>query len=434
MKPNLTIKLAVLATAVLANIIPFNLAQASTFDEQQIDQTKIIAIARPYGDNKYDLLVIEQIPGKRECWQENGANPVLIEPLLLNFDFTGICRRSTDSNGYSIRMAGQDYGLDYILRLVERNGELVLIGTNRVNPSQEIVLGRTQGLIRSFMKISLDPNWQFTRRTFQGRALGHFYFSNNQVGTPDSNATAPVIPTPETFTPANPTPINPMPANPTPQNSIPSSSNSSSSTVSFADITTDIYKSEIEQAIALGFVSGFKEDNTFRPDIALTREQLVSMVIEALSKIPNTKIKIPQQVSSAPYPDVESSRWSAAKIEWAKTNQIVKGYPDGTFQPTKEVTRAELMAVLRQSAEYAKVQQGLSPQLASQQNPKAFSDTAGHWAEPLVSQMSAYCQVASPVNESGDTFSPNNPSLRNYAAAATLRMLNCTKTENISKK
>jgi N-acetylmuramoyl-L-alanine amidase len=401
MNSKLPLRLAVLVTAVFTNIIPFNSVKASTFDEQPIDQTKVIAIARPYGSNKYDLLVIEQIPGKKACWQESGSQPVLVEPLLLNYDFTGICRRSTDSNGYSIRISGKDYGLDYLLRLIERNGELVLIGTNRANPSQEIVVGTTQGLSKGFLKIILNPGWQFTRRTFQGRALGHFYFSRDQVPSGSEGSTS-----------VSPTPVSPTPG---------------SSTIVFADIATDTYKSEIEQAVALGFVSGFKEDATFRPQVALTREQLVSLVIEALSKVSQIKIDPSQSVSSQPYPDIESSRWSAAKIQWAKENQIIKGYPDGTFRPTQAVTRAELMAVLRQAAVYVRVQRGLSPELAATQKPKSFADTSNHWAEDLISQMSAYCQVASPVNETGSDFAPNDSALRNYAAAATLRMLNCIK-------
>jgi hypothetical protein len=58
-----------------------------------------------------------------------------------------------------------------------------------------------------------------------------------------------------------------------------------------------------------------------------------------------------------------------------------------------------------------------------------FLDTKGHWGEPLISQMSSYCRVASPLNETGNSFYPNTASGRDYAAAATLRMSNCLKTE-----
>ncbi len=53
----------------------------------------------------------------------------------------------------------------------------------------------------------------------------------------------------------------------------------------FRDITDDIYANEIEQAVALGIVTGF-EDRTFRPQTPVTREQLVSMVIRAISDVP----------------------------------------------------------------------------------------------------------------------------------------------------
>lgn len=180
--------LAALSAVTVTGLISGDSVKASTFDETPLDQSKVVAVARPYGDNKYDLFVIEQIPEKQACWNESGANPVLIEPLLLNFDFTGICRRATDSNGYSIRIDGKDYGLDYMLRLVERNGELVLVGTNRMNPSQEIIVGRTRGLSSGFLKIQLEAGWQFSKRTYQGTVLGHFYFSGRQAGMGVSEA------------------------------------------------------------------------------------------------------------------------------------------------------------------------------------------------------------------------------------------------------
>jgi hypothetical protein len=185
MKSSLLQKLVIITTVTLGSIPALSPAQAqSLYTEQGIDPTKIVVVARPYGqagETKYDLLVIEQFPGKRSCWSEKGTNPTLIDPLLLQFNFVQDCRRSTDANGYSIRMDGQDRGLDYLLRVVDRNGELVLIGSNRSkNGPEEIVLGRSQGLkTGQFHKIILEPGWQMTKRTYKGKALGHFYFSNS---------------------------------------------------------------------------------------------------------------------------------------------------------------------------------------------------------------------------------------------------------------
>ena len=181
---------------------------ATNFSEQEIDDNRLVAVARPYDNGKkYDLLVIEQLPGARPCWQETGSNPVFIDPLLLNFDFTGSCERSTDSNGYSIRINGEDYGLDYLFRIVERNGELWLVGTPRgrnASVKPELVIGRTRGLKPGLLKIFLNPGWRMTQRTISGTPLHHIYFSarNTDFPTPDSENSSPKVPaSPQNNTP-----------------------------------------------------------------------------------------------------------------------------------------------------------------------------------------------------------------------------------------
>ncbi len=194
MKINFSSKFAAIASLLLTSIPLALPAKASQFTETAIDQTQVIAIARPYGDRKYDLLVIEQIPKKKQCWAESGSMPVMVDPLLLNYDFTGICRRSTDSNGYSVRLDGQDYGLEYLLRIVPRGNELVLVGTSRTGKAPELILGSTQGLQAGFMKIILKPGWQFTKRTFNNKVLGHFYFSGKQADVLNPSNVQPEMP------------------------------------------------------------------------------------------------------------------------------------------------------------------------------------------------------------------------------------------------
>ncbi|OLT60395.1 DUF3747 domain-containing protein [Moorena bouillonii] len=393
-------KLATFATVALATAFSAislgNQTSAATFEQKQVKQGKFIAVAQPFGANSHQLLIIEQKSNKRACWSESGTNPVIVDPLLLNFDFTGICGRSTDSNGYSMRMAGEDLGLDYILSIVERNGELLLVGKHRLDrKAPEVIIGRTGGISQGFMKIFLQPGWEFAKRMFNGKELGHVYLATNSpLGNTGSS---------------DPSDLPPLPPR---------------ETSKFRDITNDVYASEIEKAVAMGFIAGF-QDNTFRPQGFLTREQLVSMVIEGLGKLPGANITVPTQASGRPYQDVEAGRWSAAKIQWARDNNIVSGYPDGTFRPNKSVTRAELMAVQKKAAEFAKSLQGQPGVLVSNGSVTQFSDTEGHWAVALISEMSGYCQVASPLNERGNAFFPNSEARRNYAAAATLRMLNC---------
>ncbi|NCR10178.1 MAG: DUF3747 domain-containing protein [Microcystis aeruginosa LG13-11] len=152
-------------------------SQATLFEQREVNQEDFIAIARPYGNGKYDLLILQQIPGKRQCWAVNGTEPTIVQPLLLDFDFTGSCERATDSNGYSLRIQGKDYGLEYLLRIVQRNGELVLVGTPR-NPRQsEVIIGRTKGLGTGLIQIYLIDGWRFTKRSLAGQNLSHIYLT-----------------------------------------------------------------------------------------------------------------------------------------------------------------------------------------------------------------------------------------------------------------
>jgi N-acetylmuramoyl-L-alanine amidase len=369
------------AATVFSAVIPN--AQATTFGEIEIDQSEYVAVAAPYGDGLHQLLIIGQMTDEKPCWSESGSNPVIVDPLLVKFDFTGICDRKTDANGYSIRIDGEDQAQNYSLRIRQRGGDLVLVGSPPPNSQgQEIEIGRANGVTNSFAKIQLDPDWRFTKRTFEKKTLGHIYLTKGVSQIP------------------------------------------------FPDVENDIYLKEIRDAVALKFVSGFEEDNTFRPNTPLTREQLVSLVLESLKNVPGVTLNVPTSTSQNPYPDVVASRWSAPKIAFAKENKIVEGYPGGEFRPAQTVTRAEMMAVLRRAAEYTKNLKGLPPELQVKQTAFNFTDTANHpWASSLIRQMSSYCGVASPLNERGQAFMPDEASQRNYAAAATLRTLNCLKSE-----
>ncbi len=402
MKNSLRFTLTAIATAAISTISAFTPAKAALFGQTEVNQNDFIAVAAPVGSRGHQLLIIEQISDARSCWREYGSSPVKVDPLLLNFDFSGICGRSTDSNGYSIRVSGEDLGLDYSLRVVRDGNDLVLKGVPGFNSDgPEIEIGRAYGYTSDFAKIQLNPQWDFAKRTYQGRTLGHVYLATDaSLSEVASGGVTP--PPPDDDTP--------------------------SQTYTFNDIANDIYADEIQSAVDLGFIAGF-EDNTFRPQLSLTREQIVSMVAEALATLPNTNISVPSGVSFSPYPDVSASRWSAAKIQWARDNNIVSGYPDGRFRPAQPVTRAELMAVLRRAAEFGKTQQGRSAQLSATQTGVNFSDTDNHWAESLIDTMSSYCEVASPLNEVGTRFYPDSAAQRNYAAAATLRMLNCVKSD-----
>lgn len=172
--------LSLLSLFSLANysLLP---AHAVNFNTQELDQNNVIAIAQPSSRGRYSLIIIEQLNNQRQCWQEQAnANTIEVEALLLNFDFTGICGRSTDSNGYSVRVAGEDLSLQYRLQIIRGVSNLKLIAApikDRSLPDLEI--GQTHGISNDLTKIILNPGWRFTKRVYNGQVLGHIYLTND---------------------------------------------------------------------------------------------------------------------------------------------------------------------------------------------------------------------------------------------------------------
>ena len=198
-----------------------------------------------------------------------------------------------------------------------------------------------------------------------------------------------------------------------------------SSRSKFSDIGKNVYKPEIEAAANLGIVAGFP-DGTFRPYQRVTREQAVSMITDALNAI--SPIDFNQKPTSRvrPFLDVKPDRWSYSKITWAQWNIAPEGTPTGNFRPEDYITRANLVAFLREAAEFLQIKLGGSSFLEGTQEPIKFTDVSG-FNQQLALQMSAYCQVASPVNEKGTKFAPNKAATRDYTVAAIMRMLSCVK-------
>ena len=152
-------------------------AIASTFSNAEVEQDRFILLANEGGSR---LTILEQISNARACWDQTGSE---VEPLLLNFDFTGICGRASDMNGYSIRVNNQDLGLQYRLEVATQGNAMVLYARPRRGGGQRLEVGRTRGIPQEFGEIELNPGWRITRRVYNGQPLGHLYLTNEQTLT-----------------------------------------------------------------------------------------------------------------------------------------------------------------------------------------------------------------------------------------------------------
>lgn len=105
--------------------------------------------------------------------------------------------------------------------------------------------------------------------------------------------------------------------------------------------------------------------------------------------------------------------WAEAAIERAVENGVVNGYPDGTFRPESQVTRAEFLKMVLAAFE-------IEPIASGEQVP--FDDTAGHWASGYVN--AAIREGIVKADDYGNEFSPDRAITRYEMAVQLVRVLN----------
>lgn len=114
------------------------------------------------------------------------------------------------------------------------------------------------------------------------------------------------------------------------------------------------------------YLVGYK-DQTFRGENKMTREE-VAVMFSRLLKNPPQK----GQIYPHSFSDVDENRWSITAISYLEQLGIIKGYPDGSFRPDAEITRAEFAAM---ASKFADLKEG----------DKTFKDLdRDHWAYDLV--------------------------------------------------
>ncbi|MFZ3171030.1 MAG: S-layer homology domain-containing protein [Carboxydocellales bacterium] len=135
------------------------------------------------------------------------------------------------------------------------------------------------------------------------------------------------------------------------------------------DISRHWAKNDIMALVAKKIITGFP-DGTFKPELAVTREQLAIMLARAL------ELRTPQQKSGLT--DVPANYQYADYIYAAKSAGIINGYADQTFRPAQNATRAEVAKMLTTALALPATTSDLT----------AFKDVAvQHWAAPHIAAL-----------------------------------------------
>jgi hypothetical protein len=106
----------------------------------------------------------------------------------------------------------------------------------------------------------------------------------------------------------------------------------------FDDTVDNWSESSINGAVGEGIITGY-EDNTFRPNAPITREEMAVMISRALN--------IDEEVVEEYFDDIDTaSPWAQLSISRLGNRKILTGFPDGTFRPKDTLTRAEAVKVI----------------------------------------------------------------------------------------
>lgn len=105
----------------------------------------------------------------------------------------------------------------------------------------------------------------------------------------------------------------------------------------FTDVKPDQWYAEAVYALAAaGILNGY-EDRSFRPQESITRAEFAAVVTRAAA------LTIGDQDI---FRDVPASHWAHGAIAAVAQKEWITGYPDGTFGPEKQITRAEAVKIL----------------------------------------------------------------------------------------
>jgi len=123
--------------------------------------------------------------------------------------------------------------------------------------------------------------------------------------------------------------------------------------------------------VHISYISGYP-DGTVRPDANISREEAAAIISRIMDL---TNFGEPAG-ASVDFIDFDGSRWSADYVRRVANAGIIQGFPDGTFQHTESLTRAEFAAIISRFNRLS-LELGYEP----------FGDVGAHWSAAYVSRV-----------------------------------------------
>lgn len=162
---------------------------------------------------------------------------------------------------------------------------------------------------------------------------------------------------------------------------------------SFKDVSKDAYYYKaVQDLVEKGVIDGYP-DGTFKPNNSVTRAEFSAFLAKILD-LDTTDISNPN------FKDVHTNAWYYNAVAALANQGLVGGYEDGTFQPNKQITRAEIAALLTRVCNLSADGQATLP----------FADVpANSWYKEVVT---ALYQSKLVSGKTSTTFAPNDHATR----------------------
>lgn len=181
--------------------------------------------------------------------------------------------------------------------------------------------------------------------------------------------------------------------------------------VTFNDLEGHYAESEVNYMASIEVVRG-NPDGSFLPDGNLNRAEAATLIHRVLG------LEEPQVPLEAPFKDVSVGVWYAGYLQDLKGKVLIHGNPDGSYEPSEEINRAEFLEMALNAYEYA---HGSLPVPSPGLSPYADLPE-GEWYEASILEATEAGFVQGMSCETGTCFHPASQITRADATLILYRM------------
>lgn len=174
----------------------------------------------------------------------------------------------------------------------------------------------------------------------------------------------------------------------------------------FTDVKTgDWFAEEVAYVYSYELMNGMS-DTAFEPETTLNRAMMATILYRIEGE--------PKVTVANPFADVVAGEWYTDAILWAAEQGVVNGYEDGTFKPTRNISREEMAAMMYRYAEFKNADMSVADDLSDFSDGSAVSG----WALENMK----WAVAADLINGMGNhTLAPQGTATRAQAATVLMR-------------